>query len=100
MAGTREPMLRPLVYKTLRGLKVAEYWLTARVAMALLAILRLLPPDRALSFIDRVTRKIGPMVGRHRVAIANIKEAYPDKSEAEIEKIASDMWGNMGRLAG
>ncbi len=100
MSANREPMLRPLVYKALRGLKVAEYWLTARVAMTILAVLRILPPDRALNFIDRATRRIGPMVGRHRVAIANLKQAYPDKSDAEIEKIASDMWGNMGRLAG
>ncbi|WP_292126314.1 lipid A biosynthesis lauroyl acyltransferase, partial [Mesorhizobium sp.] len=44
-------------------------------------------------------RRIGPMVGRHRVAVNNLRLAYPQKSDAEIEAIASDMWGNMARLA-
>ena len=38
--------------------------------------------------------------GRHRVALDNLRQAYPEKAEAEIEEIASDMWGNMARLAG
>ena len=37
--------------------------------------------------------------GRHRVALDNLRQAYPEKTEAEIEAIALDMWGNMARLA-
>ena len=40
-----------------------------------------------------------PWVGRHNVAIANLRKAYPEKSDKEIQAIASDMWGNMARLA-
>ncbi|TIR45322.1 MAG: lipid A biosynthesis lauroyl acyltransferase, partial [Mesorhizobium sp.] len=40
-----------------------------------------------------------PWVGRHNVAIANLRKAYPEKSHKEIQAIASDMWGNMARLA-
>lgn len=80
-------------------LRKLNYWLVARVAMAAMALLRRLPPDTALNFADRMARRIGPLVGRHRVALDNLHKAYPEKSEAEIRAIASDMWGNMARLA-
>ncbi len=67
--------------------------------MAAMALLRRLPPDTALDFADRTARRIGPLFGRHRVALDNLRRAYPEKSAAEIERIASDMWGNMARLA-
>ena len=82
-----------------RRLKVVEHWLTAQVALAVLRLLRLLPPDAALNFAERVARRIGPYIGRHRVALDNLRRAYPEKSEAELEAIASDMWANMARLA-
>ena len=80
-------------------LRKLNYWLIARVAMAAMTVLRLLPMDSALNFIDRAARRIGPLVGRNRVALDNLRKAYPDKSEDEIRAIASDMWGNMARLA-
>jgi len=82
-----------------RRLKTLEHWLTAQVAMALLAILRGLPPDKALNFAERIARHIGPWTGRHRVATENLRKAYPEKTEDEIEAIARDMWANMARLA-
>jgi KDO2-lipid IV(A) lauroyltransferase len=80
-------------------LRKLNYWLTAKVAMAVMAMLRRLPPDKALAFADRAARRIGPLVGRHRVALNNLRHAYPGKSEDEIRTIALDMWGNMARLA-
>ncbi len=92
-------MLRPLAARTLRGLKTAEHWITAQAVVALLTALRKLPPEKALAFIDKAARKVGPRVGRHKVALQNLRKAYPEKPEDEIEAIASDMWANMGRLA-
>jgi KDO2-lipid IV(A) lauroyltransferase len=80
-------------------LRKLNYWLTARLAMAIMAVLRRLPPDRALNFADKAARRIGPMIGRHRVALDNLRKAYPEKSEDEVRAIALDMWGNMARLA-
>ncbi|WP_292659700.1 lipid A biosynthesis lauroyl acyltransferase [Mesorhizobium sp.] len=82
-----------------RRLRQFNYWLVARVAMIIISALRLLPPDRALNFADSAARRIGPWVARHQVAVDNLRKAYPEKSDAEIEAIASDMWGNMARLA-
>src|SRR5690606_17744400 len=81
-------------------LRRIKHWLIARLAMAIMGMLRLLPMDRALDFVDAAARRIGPLVGRHRVALDNLRQAYPEKSEDEIKAIASDMWGNMARLAG
>ncbi|MCO5158379.1 MAG: lipid A biosynthesis lauroyl acyltransferase [Aquamicrobium sp.] len=100
MAGRAATFLRPLAARTLRILKRAEHWLVGQLAFAILWLLRLLPPDRALAFADRAARRIGPLTGRHRVALDNLRRAYPEKSEEEIRAIASDMWGNMARLAG
>ncbi len=82
-----------------RWLKLANYWLIAQFAIGFLSLLRLVPPDRALNFADRFGRWVGPKVGRHRVALDNLRRAFPEKPEAEIEQIASDMWANMARLA-
>ena len=90
--------MRPIIAKLLQGLKQLNYWLIAQLALAALTMLRLLPPDKALNFADRAARKVGPWVGRHRVALDNLRKAYPEKTEVEIEAIALDMWGNMARL--
>ncbi|MFU0503319.1 lipid A biosynthesis lauroyl acyltransferase [Pseudaminobacter sp. NGMCC 1.201702] len=91
--------MNALLYRLSRALKQANYWVTAQIAMAVLAMLRRLPTDKALNFADRAGRRIGPLVGRHRVALDNLRRAYPEKSEQEIQAIALDMWGNMARLA-
>lgn len=91
----RYRVVRPLV---LWSRKVGD-WLIARVAMTALWFLRKLPPDRALDFAGRASRKVGPWLGRHRTACDNLRHAYPEKSEAEIEAIALEMWDNMARLA-
>ncbi|GGA51159.1 lauroyl acyltransferase [Nitratireductor aestuarii] len=80
-------------------LKKAEHWLTAQVSLAALSLLRRLPADKALGFAEKVARTIGPRVSRHKLAVDNLRRAYPEKSPAEIEEIALDMWGNMARLA-
>ncbi|WP_159586013.1 lipid A biosynthesis lauroyl acyltransferase [Chelativorans xinjiangense] len=88
-----------LLVKFGRHLQTAEHWLTAQISLAVLSALRRLPPDKALNFAERVARKAGPLVGRHRLALDNLRKAYPEKPQAEIEAIASDMWANMARLS-
>lgn len=82
-----------------RRLKAAENWLVAQVSLAALSLLRRLPPDKALSFAEKVARKLGPKTIRHKLALDNLRRAYPDKPEEEIQEIALDMWANMARLA-
>ena len=79
-------------------LRRINYWLIAQFAMVVLWLLRRLPADKALNFADRMARRVGPWFGRHRTAVANLRQAYPEMSDDEIEAIALDMWGNMARL--
>ncbi|MCA1493834.1 lipid A biosynthesis lauroyl acyltransferase [Sinorhizobium alkalisoli] len=74
-------------------------WAIAQFVLLLLSVLKLLPPDAAIDFMDRVARWIGPKTRRHRLTLTNLRNAFPEKSEAEIETIALESWGNMGRLA-
>ena len=90
---------RDRLYRLSRTLRQANYWVTAKVVLAIMRVLRLLPADKAIDFADRAARRIGPLVGRHRVALDNLRKAYPEKSDAEISAIAVEMWGNMARLA-
>jgi len=89
---------RDRLYRLSQALQKANYWLTGKFALAAMRLLRLMPPDAAINFADRVARRLGPLVGRHRVALDNLRKAYPEKSEEEIRKIAADMWGSMARL--
>lgn len=74
-------------------------WLIAQLVFLLLTILKLFPADGAIRFMDRAARFIGPKTGRHRLTLTNLRNAFPEKSEAEIEAIAMESWGNMGRMA-
>jgi len=97
-SGSTGNWRRELKFRTALRFRKMRHWLVAKLAIGVMSVLRLLPPDSALNFADRVARRIGPLTGRHRLTLDNLRQAYPDKSEAEIEAIALDMWGNMARL--
>jgi len=90
--------MKMFIYRLSKRLKLINYWLIARVVMATIWLLRRLPPDSALNFADKVARKLGPLTPRHKIALDNLRHAYPELNEAAREKIALDMWGNMARL--
>lgn len=74
-------------------------WLVAQVAFGFLNLLKIFPADPAINFADWLVRKIGPRTFRHTLMMTNLKNAYPDKGEAELQDIAVKSWGHMGRLA-
>lgn len=74
-------------------------WAVALVAITVLRVASWFPADASIRFIDRAARRIGPLSSRHKLALWNLKMAFPEKSDAEREEIALDMWGNMSRLA-
>ncbi|MXN43705.1 lipid A biosynthesis lauroyl acyltransferase [Shinella kummerowiae] len=88
-----------LVARLVLALRNTQQWLVAQFAFGLLNLLKLLPADRAINFADRAARWIGPKTSRHTLTLTNLRNAFPEKPEAEIETIALDAWGNMGRLA-
>lgn len=81
------------------NLRKAWPWLLAKLVLAGLMLLKLLPADFALNLIDRVARWLGPKQKRHRLMLYNLKRAFPEKTDEERLKIAMDSWGSMGRMA-
>ena len=46
-----------------------------------------------------VMRTVGPWLPEHRTGRANLRAAFPDKSDADIEAILRGVWDNLGRVA-
>lgn len=61
------------------------------------ALLRALGPERASDLGGSFTRTFGPLLPVHKVGLANLRAAYPEKSDAEISAIAREAWENLGR---
>lgn len=74
-------------------------WITAQAAFGLLGALKLFPTDTALDFSARMARRFGPRLKRHRLVVTNLRNAFPEKSEAEIEALAAASWEHLGRMA-
>ena len=79
-------------------LNKAKDWLIAQVVFGILALLRLVPAQKAIDFTGYMARKIGPWTARHALVRYNLERAFPEKTEEERERIALDMWCNMARL--
>lgn len=62
-------------------------------------LLRHLDLDRSADFAGWVMRCVGPRLRGHKVARAQVAMAFPEKSEAETERILDGMWDNFGRVA-
>jgi KDO2-lipid IV(A) lauroyltransferase len=65
---------------------------------ASLGLLRVLPLDQAVSLCARVWSVLGRSRRRHALALANLKRAFPDMTDAERERVARAMWDNLGRV--
>ncbi|MBZ5758374.1 MULTISPECIES: lipid A biosynthesis lauroyl acyltransferase [Rhizobium] len=74
-------------------------WSIAQLAFGFLNFLKLFPADGGIRFADWLMRKVGPRTRRHALMLTNLRNAFPERSDAEIEAIALASWGSMGRLA-
>lgn len=66
---------------------------------ALFGFLRLLGPERSSDLGGWLLRSVSPLIPVNRVALANIRAVFPEKSEAEVRTIARGAWENLGRTA-
>jgi KDO2-lipid IV(A) lauroyltransferase len=82
-----------------RHLKPAFDAAVGSLTTALLRLVRLSSRKRTADFAAAVLRRIGPWLPEHRVGQANLAAAFPEKSPAEIERILSGVWDNLGRVA-
>lgn len=59
--------------------------------------LRLLGPERASDLGGWLLRSASPLLPVNKVALANIRAVFPEKSDAEVKEIARGAWENLGR---
>jgi KDO2-lipid IV(A) lauroyltransferase len=69
------------------------------VAVALLRAVKLTDRRRAANLAGATLRRIGPLLKEHRLGRDNLRAAFPEKSDAEIETILAGAWDNLGRVA-
>ncbi len=67
-------------------------------AVGLIRMVRWTNPHRMSDIAAKVMRKVGPKLREHRIGRANLRMAFPEKSDAEIEEILLGVWDNLGRL--
>ena len=63
------------------------------------AFSRLLGMSRASAFGGWLLSHVGPLLPSHQTALKNVRCAFPDKSEAQVEGIVRGAWSNLGRTS-
>jgi KDO2-lipid IV(A) lauroyltransferase len=64
----------------------------------LIRAVRRLDRRRTADFVAAITRRIGPLFKEHRLGREQLRAAFPEKSDAEIERILAGVWDNLGRV--
>jgi Kdo2-lipid IVA lauroyltransferase/acyltransferase len=76
--------------------KIVEV-ITLGIVHVVFGFLRLLGPEKASNLGGWLTRHCGPLLPVHKVALANIRAAFPDMGESRVQEIAAGAWENLGR---
>lgn len=74
-------------------------WLVGMLALGALKAVRALGPDRASNLGAAILPRLAPLISANRTGHANLKAAFPEKSEEEIRAILREVWENLGRTA-
>jgi KDO2-lipid IV(A) lauroyltransferase len=77
--------------------KNLKYFLESLIILPLYFIIYLTPVDLASSLGGFLFKFLGPLTQKHKIALRNLKNSFPNKSDDEIELIATNMWENLGR---
>ena len=72
---------------------------TGSLTVGLLGAVKRLDRRRTANFTGSLMRKIGPLLKEHHVGRENLHAAFPEQSDAEIERILAGVWDNLGRVA-
>jgi Kdo2-lipid IVA lauroyltransferase/acyltransferase len=69
------------------------------LTVGLLGAIKHTDRKRMANFAGALMRKVGPLFKEHRLGRDNLRAAFPEKSDAEIETILGGVWDNLGRIA-
>jgi Kdo2-lipid IVA lauroyltransferase/acyltransferase len=86
-----------LRWKAKRRMKSALDAAAGRTAALVLSLIHRCDRVWITNFGGAFMRTIGPWLPEHRTGQANLRAAFPDKSDAEIETILRGVWDNLGR---
>jgi len=64
----------------------------------LLKAMRLTSRVWTSDLLGGLMRRLGPWLREHKLGRANLRAAFPEKSDAEIEAILLGVWDNLGRV--
>jgi len=90
--------MQPALREVARQAKAAGYFLLGGFSLLVLKALRLTNPGWAADKAGALLRRIGPWLSEHRTGQANLRAAFPDWSEAEVERVLGGVWDNLGRI--
>ncbi|EJF75072.1 hypothetical protein MEC_00548 [Bartonella alsatica IBS 382] len=74
------------------------YFFWGYLLIGSLSILKYFPINIGFSFFSWLAKTFGPLLHRHKIALANLRAAYPEKNEEELQAIAIEMWENIGQF--
>lgn len=77
-----------------------RHYLEAAGFLLVMGFFRLFPIDGASSIGAWIGRNLVAPTPLSRRAAANLRQAFPEKNEAEIREIVTAMWDNLGRVMG
>ncbi len=69
------------------------------ITVGLLGAIKRMDRRRTANVAGALMRTIGPLLPENRIGRDNLRAAFPDKSEVEIDKILAGVWDNLGRIA-
>jgi len=72
--------------------------LTGAVAVGLLSAIKHTDRRRMANFAGAFLRKVGPLFKEHRLGREQLRAAFPEKTDAELETILAGVWDNLGRI--
>ena len=95
-APESDPLLRLALILKRTLPRLAGYAMVPLIR-AVFRLSRILGIERAGDAGAALLRFLGPRLPSHRTAVANLRAAFPDLPEAEIQGIARQAWGSLGR---
>lgn len=78
--------------------KYISHPLQGLIAHSAFFLMGLIPVDVSSAFGGWLARTIGPRLKVNKIARDNLKQAFPGKSDQEIDQIIVAMWDNLGRV--
>jgi len=84
-----------ILYRIKQGVNAVAGWFAA----VLLAGLHRCDRVTVSNLFGGFMRSVGPWLREHRIGRDNLRAAFPDKSDAEINAILRGVWDNLGRVA-